>query len=180
MILRVTGASFFNYGATIACLLWPVPLWGWCSLHNELPHNKNSVMWHNAMQQCCSLASTRGKQGHSLSLQMMGSPARVMWDRDYAASVSVAEWWEDNCGGAPELQEFSSATSQHGINSSGVERVNSAIKNVIGNKRGRMGVQKQTKASKIFFNNRCFKKACKVGTSCEAYEAWDSSSSDED
>ena len=121
-----------------------------------------------------------GAQGHSLSLQMMGSPARVMWDRDYAASVSVAEWWEDNCGGAPELQEFSSATSQHGINSSGVERVNSAIKNVIGNKRGRMGVQKQTKASKIFFNNRCFKKACKVGTSCEAYEAWDSSSSDED
>ena len=54
----------------------------------------------------------------------------MMWDRDYAASVSVAEWWEDNCGGAPELQEFSSATSQHGINSFGVERVNSAIKNV--------------------------------------------------
>jgi hypothetical protein len=42
------------------------------------------------------------------------------------------------------------------------------------------GGAKATKASKIFFNNRCFKKACKVGTSCEAYEAWDSSSSDED
>jgi hypothetical protein len=105
--------------------------------------------------------------------------ARVMWSEKYAKEVSVAEWWEDQAQGAAELRAFSSQVSQYRVNASGVERVNSAYQNVVGNKRGAMGCRRATMATQIFFNMRAQDKVKRQKTSNEAHAEWSSSDESE-
>ena len=84
---------------------------------------------------------------------------REVWTDEFMTAVAPWTWWQDVAQVAePELHALAWRTLQVGVASSCNERVFSARKNIMGDKRTRIGSKRQRGEVSIYTNSRVLKK----------------------
>ena len=84
---------------------------------------------------------------------------REVWTDEFMTAVAPWTWWKDVAEVAePELHALAWRTLQVGVASSCNERVFSAWKNIMGDKRTRLGSKRQREEVSIYTNSRVLKK----------------------
>ena len=105
---------------------------------------------------------------------------REVWTDEFMTAVAPWTWWQDVAQVAePELHALAWRKLQVGVASSCNERVFSAWKNIMGDKRTRLGSKRQREEVSIYTNSRVLKK-CKSDMYAEYDSAVASGSDDSD
>ena len=105
---------------------------------------------------------------------------REVWTDEFMTAVAPWTWWQDVAEVAePELHALAWRKLQVGVASSCNERVFSAWKNIMGDKRTRLGSKRQREEVSIYTNSRVLKK-CKSDMYAEYDSAVASGSDDSD